>query len=209
MSILPFSSSESVRPTKVLKFGGSSVGSAETLRRVVSIISETAGEHRAIVIVSALSGVTNRLVEALDELQAGLAEHERLVHDLLARHRRLAAEVLSPWAQDSYALAPQHQLDALSEALQQAQPCGVTPALRDAVLAVGERLSAPLVALALQDVGLQAAAQDATALIRTDDAHGAAGVDYPCTEQQVRAWHAGLAPDVVPVVTGFIGPPPR
>ena len=57
----------------------------------------------------------------------------------------------------------------------------------------------------LREAGLCAAAQDAAALIRTDDTFGAALVDIADTYRKAQVWHAGLPAATVPVVTGFIG----
>ena len=96
-------------------------------------------------------------------------------------------------------------LAALERRLDEARADGLTPALRDEVLAAGERLSVPLVAGLLDEEGLTSEPTDAAALVQTDGAHGSALVDLEATYSRIQAWHTRLPEAVVPVVTGFIG----
>ena len=187
---------------KVLKFGGTSVGSAERLRRVVEIVRQAAQSYRVVVVTSAASGVTNTLVAALAAMRQGTILPETLAEGLWARYHVLATGVLRPETVPLY----EDILQAWSREIERlAATTPVTPALADQVLALGERLAAPLLALALRDAGLCAVPQDAVALIRTDDTFGEGLVDVAETYRQTRAWHAGLPAPAVPVVTGFIG----
>ena len=80
-----------------------------------------------------------------------------------------------------------------------------SPATRAGVLALGERLSVPIVEAALRARGLEAHAVDATSLVRTDDAFAEAAVDYPATRRLARTALGSLGLGAVPVVTGFLG----
>ena len=188
---------------KVLKFGGTSVGSSERLQRVVEIARGAAQTHRVVVVTSAAAGVTDTLVSALEAMDQGTFSKETLAEGLWARHHVLAAGLLRPAALRVYEGVLQDVLLAFIERLVPAEP--VPPAVADQVLALGERLAAPLLALALRDGGLCAAPQDAAALIRTDDTFGAALVDVAETYRQTQGWYARLPVSTVPVVTGFIG----
>lgn len=78
---------------KVLKFGGTSVGSAESIRNVRKIILEQKG--RKIVVVSAMSGVTNKLVEIFEAQKAGSAEVVNgLMLELKLKHLQLIEELI-------------------------------------------------------------------------------------------------------------------
>jgi aspartate kinase len=188
------------RGLRVLKFGGTSVGSAERLRAVVRIVAQAASESRVIVVASALSGVTNTLVAAVDaNTRAGLAD------GLWQRHLEVASVVLRREEMPVFRRQLQQNLYRLHDLFEQVQQQGLTPALRDAVLAMGERLSLPLVTQALQEHGLPASAHDAAALIRTDDTFGEANVDFDTTYRQMQHWYAQQPPEEVLVVTGYIG----
>lgn len=190
---------------KVLKFGGTSVGAGDRLRRMAEIVAASAAEHAVVVVASAASGVTDRLVAAWEAAGTGALEPDAVIAALADRYRDLAADVLSPDARSAYDAALVPGLDTLRATLAAIADEGRKPAHRDALLAAGERLSVPLVATILCEAGLASAPHDAAPLIRTDDTHGDAVVDLKTTFRLVRQWHAALPPKTIPVVTGFIG----
>lgn len=186
------------RPVKVLKFGGTSVGDLDGLKRVLSIIRGEQIAYRTVVVVSATAGTTDTLTElasADEELRHGLV---RRIHD---RHAELARDLLSDSACVVFLNILRDRLDELRDALSQPDH----PARTAAILATGERISAPLVALGLERMALNASAVDATDLISTDSSFGGASVNLETTRRRVEAWFSMLAADAVPVVTGFIG----
>ena len=195
--------------TKVLKFGGTSVGSAGALARLTSIVQgDVASGGPVVVVVSALSGVTNVLETLIAAVDTG-RDPESTVRFLEERHVALATDVLEDdvSARREYTNAVRIVLGRLDLRLAEIRGTGgvAGPHDRDAILSVGERLSAPLVALLLRRNGLDATWVDARHLIRTDDTHGGAVVLEHETTHAIRTWHASLAPGVVPIVTGYIG----
>ncbi|QXD15335.1 aspartate kinase [Rhodocaloribacter litoris] len=198
--------STAARPLRVLKFGGTSVGSAEPLRRVVSITAQACSDgYRPVLVVSALSGVTDALVAGWPEAALEPGARPPLFRDLLHRHLTLAGDVLPEAARAPYAHRAQAILAALDRFLDE-HACRLPPAaLRDAWLATGERLAAPLVAALLEAHGFPARAEDAAGLLVTNDAFGEATVLEAETTTRVRAWYRTLPAGTVPVVTGFIG----
>lgn len=192
------------RPVRVLKFGGTSIGSADGVANAVHIIREAAEACRPVVVVSAAAGVTDDLVRAADETRADRATAEAWARHVGRRYRSLAADTLPDGAlRTRYGTALQAELSALRRALQDLKGPDAAAA-RDTILATGERLMVPLLAAALDAHGCAAQAIDATSLIRTDATHGDATVQWDATRQQVGDWHRSRAHDV-PVVTGFIG----
>ena len=189
----------------VSKFGGTSVATPERIRRVVELVTATPAEGRTVVVVSALGGTTDDLLAALD---AALARdgHEAAVAAIRQRHEAAADALASP--DDRAAL--QETLDARLGELRELLD-GVsllreaTDRTRDAVLATGERLSAPIVAAAFRAAGHAAVPLDAARLIRTDGRFGSATVDHGTTRRLAQAAVGDLPSDAVAVVTGFIG----
>ncbi len=83
----------SIGSMKILKFGGTSVGSAESIRNVKEIIRGQKG--RKIVVVSAMSGVTNKLVEIADAQKSGNAQQvEGLMLEIKLKHLQLIEELI-------------------------------------------------------------------------------------------------------------------
>src|SRR5262245_17862858 len=185
---------------RVLKFGGTSVGSTERIRAVVSLVAQRTDRERLVLVVSALSGVTNDLIDAAQRAARG--ERVRLV-DLAERHRAVARALASP-AELSSVLERLDQwlgdLYSLLHGVSLVRDC--SPRVLDAILAHGELFSATLVAAALRAAGVPATMCDARELIVTDDTFGRAVVDRACSDAKVQAHH--WSNGSVPVVTGFI-----
>ena len=191
------------RPIRVLKFGGTSVGTPERLQDTVHVVRETARSCRPVVVVSAAAGVTDLLVEAADAAPHSSAAAATWRERIGARYRALAEDTIGSeplW--ERYESTLQARLSALEQTF--GDPVPRRSASRDAVLAVGERLMAPLLVAVLADAGYRTQAVDAALLIRTDATHGAAAVDGSGTRAQVRHWWTQWD-DGIPVVTGFIG----
>jgi aspartate kinase len=194
---------------QVMKFGGTSVGDASCIGRVVEIILQAKRECDVAVVVSAMRGATNRLIEAANHAKAG---NETAVDDafteLRNQHDRVVAELVHSAEEQSRLRRKLHDLFAVGERL-----CAQTmlmheaiPRNLDAISGLGERLSAPLVAAALAESGVASEAIEATELVVTDSYHGGAEpwIDLTRARCQVRLTPI-LQNGVVPVVTGFIG----
>lgn len=186
------------RGLKVLKFGGSSLASASDVRGVVSIIADAVPSHGGIIIVSALKGVTNDLVAVAD--MAGMPGVARSIKMLRERHLKIGSALLTSASFDSYKKVVDLNCIHLWRRVGRE---AVDPAVRDEILAVGERLSAPLIAACLVDANLRAAAHDAATFVRTDSCFGNAKIRWKTTHHLVGEWFANTSG--IRVVTGFIG----
>lgn len=177
---------------KVLKFGGSSVGSAESLARVTTIIRGEVASCQPVVIVSALSGVTDLLVSLTNS-----NDPEAVIAQLARRHIELSEAVLDSRRRYTYLRTIGGIMDGLRDRCYRPDD-GHRAA---AILATGELLSAPLVAALLTQEGVVAQAIDARKLVLTDHQ----GVVRNQTKSQISNWYSDLSRFVVPIVTGFIG----
>lgn len=191
---------------RVLKFGGTSVADADRLRQVGSLVALAAVEDRPLVVVSALAGVTDALVGAVERAARGESTANTLVRPLAERHLTCLAEL----GGNGFLLPAREAIErciaALGRTLGEVARTGAcSPAARDEVLACGERLAVVLAAAALKARGLQALPVDAADLIVTDSGFGEAEVDPAATRARLAAWYSALPRHVIPVVTGFIG----
>ncbi|MGC1619707.1 MAG: aspartate kinase [Candidatus Acidiferrum sp.] len=194
---------------QVMKFGGTSVGDAACMARTAQIIVQGARGGACVAVVSAMSGVTNRLIEAARRAGAGEREPGTTVLDALRTQHEaaLASLVQNESARKSVredletVFAEGNRLFEGTALLRE-----LTPRTLDAISSLGERLSAPLVAAAVTELGLQSEAVDATQAIVTDAFHGGA---EPLMERTREKCEAHLRPlldqGIVPVVTGFLG----
>ena len=199
------------RAPHVHKFGGASLADSTAVRHAVEIVRRHRPEP-TVVVVSAMAGTTDALLEVAQ--QAGSGE-SRTVGSLISRLRsrhaevarsllpggRLRADVLL-YITDLFA-----ELEALAQGLRLLRE--LTPRTTDYLVSRGERLSARLVAAALEAGGARARYVDALDLIHTDAAFGQAAPDYARTDRAVqRVLGPLLARGVVPVVPGFVGATP-
>ena len=194
----------------VMKFGGTSVGGPEMMTRTAELIRQSLERDREVVaVVSAMSGVTNALRRAASSAASG--DHltfRQIKEQLLRQHRDVANQCIRDGhrrreLQDQI----ESLLGALGDLCQSVYVLGeLTPRGMDAVISLGERLAARILATLLADEGLPAQAVDATEVIVTSDDFGAAIPLMKETRHRAQSrllpW---LAQGVTPVVTGFIG----
>jgi aspartokinase/homoserine dehydrogenase 1 len=191
---------------RVLKFGGTSVGTERALRSALAIAETAARERPVVIVVSALAGTTNALEAALSGAAASRLDIAGFAAVIRDRHLALLAAVAPGKPALRAAAAIRERTVELQDRLRSVSLGGVvSPAARAGVLALGERLSVPIVEAALRARGLEAHVVDAASVVRTDDAFAEAAVDYPATRRLATSSLGTLARGVVPVVTGFLG----
>jgi len=191
----------------VMKFGGTSVGSAERIRSVAALVRERRSS-RVVVVVSALGGVTDLLIRGARLALVRDPGWERVAYETLSRHHEAITALVEAGKPQDALLA---HLDALVTELRSLYT-GVhnleelTPRTLDAIAGIGERLSCEIVAAALDGAGIPAAAVDARRIVVTDENFGRA---QPLMEDSKDRVREALLPlvekGIVPVVSGFIG----
>jgi len=192
-----------------MKFGGTSVGDAACIARVAQIVRDASRENPVVVVVSAMSGVTNRLVEAATRSKTGEHGEVASIFQALRKQHETAIGALVRGAEKRAQIAEGlEKIFAEGERLCQGTALlqELTPRTLDSISSLGERLSAPIVAGALEEIGAASEAVDATEVIVTDSFHG--GAD-PLMDRTRERSQARLLPLVqagkIPVVTGFFG----
>jgi aspartate kinase len=202
--------------TLVMKFGGSTVGTIPGLTQVLSIVLyERERWDRLIVVVSALDGVTDMLLEAGSLAQMGNRRgYRRLVATLRTRHVSLLENLPLGAAEKS---ALQTDIDRLwfdlldiCQALSGESSQPPPPGALDAVVGTGERLAARIAAALLRQNQVRGVAIDATDLVITDDVSGSAEPNLARTRQRIAGQLLPMLDrKIVPVITGFIGATPE
>src|SRR5215469_937450 len=197
------------RPLRVMKFGGTSVGDAGCIARVAQIVREASRESSIVVVVSAMRGVTNHLIEAANRSEANEREAVAGLFDSLRRQHDEAIELLiRSEARRAGLTQSTRQIFAEGERLCEGTSLlrELTPRTLDSISSLGERLSAPIVASTLAEAGVESEPIDATELILTDSYHGGAQPLMEATRERSQSRLKSLLEGgVVPVVTGFIG----
>lgn len=194
---------------QVMKFGGTSVGDASCIARTTQIVACAAKENTCVVVVSAMSGVTNRLIEAAKTAQAGMAADAAAILDALREQHEVALKSLIAHEEER-ARIEQCMAAVFAEGRRLCDGTALlrelTPRALDAISSLGERLSAPLVASAVREWKVESESVEATDLIVTDSFHGGAEPQMELTREKSQArLRPLLEKGIVPIVTGFIG----
>jgi len=190
---------------KVLKFGGSSVGSPANIKQVSNIISDyiKAGEN-VVVVTSAMKGITNDLIE-VGKIAATDDENYLKLSDKIVDHHLIAIKELIDIKSQSSIIA---QLKFLTNNLEDLLH-GVyllkelSDRTLDLVMSFGERLASLIISSYLNQLGIPSEWLDARQLVKTDDHFGNAKVFESITFENIKRYfdtHTKLQ-----VVTGFAG----
>jgi aspartate kinase len=190
----------------VMKFGGSSVESAQAIERVAGIVKSRA-DRKPIVVVSAMGKTTNKLLAIANLAVAGKRdEYIRQIHDLRDFHSREARHVVPLAQRAQLDRCLDEHFEELTELVKGIAVVGeLTPRSIDAISSYGERLSSYIVALAFGYFGLPAVHVDSRKVIVTDRRHTQAAPQYPETYRRLEATLPPLAAHKVVVMGGFIG----
>jgi len=182
----------------VMKFGGTSVESAEAIERVAGIVRDRLAQ-KPVVVVSAMGKTTNKLLAIAAAAVEGKRDAAlKQLQDLCAFHLKEAAGLRV----DAGIAAHFEELSELVKGL--AVMAELTPRASDAISAFGERLSSLIVTACFQHLGLRAVHLDSRSVIVTDRRHMQAAPIFPETFARLAAAVPPLAAHHVVVMGGFI-----
>ncbi len=189
---------------KVLKFGGTSVANAENIAKVIDILKANAAHDKLVVVVSALGGTTDVLLEAGARAQKGDSSYIKSFEILESRHIEAVRKLIPVKKQSSVLGGLKKILNELETTLE-----GVfllkefSDKTHDKIVSFGERLSAYIVINALQLVVKKAQYKDSRDLIITDDNFTQASVQKERTEKNIQAYFENEQAPII-VMPGFI-----
>lgn len=189
---------------KVLKFGGTSVGDHNSLKYVLSIVQENLANNQKIMVVSsAMTTVTNKLVDAGRFAASGNANYLQLIDEIEEKHIVTIKHLIKESSQEAIISTIKGLIEELKNVLN-----GVfllkELSLRseDYVLSFGERLSCNMIAVYFQQNGINSQFVDARNLIKTNKNFGNAKVDFEITDRNLMEFARNL--NFLPVITGYI-----
>ncbi len=189
---------------KVLKFGGSSVGSADTIEKVTAIIREAAASGECAVVLSAMQGTTDALIDAGRSAERGDDGYIEILSQIGERHTETIGELFGDDRSNAVADFVDdtlRELENLCEGVRLVRE--LTPKTLDRILSFGEIVSSRIVAERLNRLGVQNEWIDSRRLICTDSNHGFAAVDFARTDLQIRD-HFGESAAKLHILPGFI-----
>ncbi len=189
---------------QVLKFGGTSVGSADNIKLVIDVVKGRLKKDKTIVVVSALGGTTDALINAGHLASKG----DELFREELQKieHRHLdAVKQLIPVQQQSSVLSLVkkicNEIDDVCNGAFLLNELSVKT--KDRIVSFGELLSSQIIAAAFNSAGVPTAWKDARELITTNSNFGNAVVNASETKNNIRAFVAECDKDLI-LLPGFI-----
>jgi aspartokinase/homoserine dehydrogenase 1 len=193
-----------------MKFGGTSVGSVEAIAQAADIVLEQAQKwDRLVVVVSAMSGVTDALTRgALTAASADDQTYRAIVTDLRVRHYKTVDGLLLLEGERAQLLTTVDEyLDEFATLCRSVHVLGeVTPRAMDVITSLGERINARILAALLRQRGASSEAVDAVELIVTDGTFQNAAPLMDATRERASGRLGPLLDKgCIPVVTGFVG----
>ena len=187
---------------RVLKFGGTSVGSIENIQKVIAIVSKQAKQHKVAVVVSAVGGITDLLIEA-GHMAANKEERYLALFEVIKEKHLAFAKALTN--EDPIILADitsiMMDLEALLHGIFLIHE--LSPKTLDKLTAFGELTSSCLIAAAFNSQGTPAELKDSRQFITTDSIHTKATVDYGLTYNAI-AQHFDNNKAQITILPGFI-----
>ena len=192
----------------VMKFGGTSMGSAERMRVAGGILSDERGRRPVVAVVSAMSGVTDLLLDTLRHAEGGdEAGLESNLRKLRERHLETCRALLLAEQQEAVTAEIRSLIGDFERIANGVRMLGERPPRSvDEAVAIGERLSALLLAAYLESQGTPAVAVNAASVVVTDAVFGSANPQLgPTKERALKELAPRIEAGVLPVVTGFNG----
>ena len=191
---------------KVLKFGGTSVGSIGSFTKVIDIICCKHNEDRIAVVISALGGITDKLITSVELASVKDKSYFEHLEQIKIIHFDFLKEFVSPQ------LIPQTKekiklvLKDVEERLKGIYLIEeITNRLSDAIISSGEQLSKILMVAALQTKGKLAESFEAADLIKTNSHFGNAEVNFDLTNRLIKEKFVYTKRNAIPVINGFTG----
>jgi bifunctional aspartokinase / homoserine dehydrogenase 1 len=186
---------------KVLKFGGTSVGTVDSINQVIRIISEN--KQPVAVVYSAMGGVTNKLIEIGTLASKGDTRYLEILQTIEERHFSAIRSLVDVKSQSAIIAKIKGNFNEIEDLLK-----GITYikelSIRtmDLLVSFGERLSTQIITFALNERGLKARYIDAREIIKTNSNYGFAEVDFEETNKLVNS--ALEDKTSIYCITGFI-----
>ncbi|OIN58715.1 bifunctional aspartate kinase/homoserine dehydrogenase I [Arsenicibacter rosenii] len=188
----------------VLKFGGTSVGSVESIKQVINIIEEHRRNDTDIAVVfSAMGGVTNQLIEIGRMATNGNTDYSELVRRIEDRHFNVVKALIPVKEQSKVFAGIRGVINELEDLLRGVSLIRELSARTlDLITSFGERLSTLVITECIKSRGLAAQFCDARTIIKTDDQFGHAEVNYTLTNQLIQDYFGKST--ALQLITGFI-----
>lgn len=190
---------------KVIKFGGTSCGTIESIQAVLGIIkSKQAKGEQVAAVFSAMGGVTNQLLKAGDLASVGDTTYFDLVKEIENRHFTVVRALIDVKSQSKVFANIRTIINELEDLLKGVSLIReISARTSDLIVSFGERLSTTLIYEILHAQGVDCQFLDARKVIRTDSNFNMAAVNFEVTNAQIQTYFSKTKS--LQLITGFIG----
>jgi len=197
---------------KVLKFGGTSVGSAENINKVISILEQQSKNSNIAVVVSAVGGITDKLLEAANLACNKDLNYKQTYDAIWSRHNKVIEGLFVNPEKDKNLQKHHDELhDLISEKLNELQNLlngiylinELSPKTKDKLLSFGEALSSTIIYHTLESRNLDATLKNAQDLIVTDLNFNNALVNFEVTNTNIQSFFNSNSKSIV-LLPGFV-----
>ncbi len=189
---------------QVLKFGGSSVANAENINKVVAIVERAMKNDKTILVVSALGGITDSLINSAVLAADGDEKYKEHLLEIEQRHM-IVVKSLIPVAQQSAVLSMVkkncNEIEDICNGIFLLRE--LSARTRDRMVSYGEMLSSQIIAARFKTMGTDNIWKDSRELIITDSNFGNATVDFASTNPKIKSYFSGTSSQLF-VLPGFI-----
>ncbi|HTR32227.1 MAG TPA: bifunctional aspartate kinase/homoserine dehydrogenase I [Puia sp.] len=189
---------------QVLKFGGSSVANADNISKVIHLVRHALTKDRTILVVSALGGITDMLIQAASAAAAGDESYKEKLQEIEHRHLETVRTLLPITRQSAVLSAVKTRCNEIEDICSGVFLLSeLSPRTQDKIVSYGELLSSYIIAARFGSLDLDHAWKDSRELIVTDSRFGHAAVDFARTNRNIREYiDSATAPLIV--LPGFI-----
>ena len=189
---------------KVLKFGGTSVANAENIEKVIGIVKERMGTEPLIVIVSALGGTTDALLECGKLASGGNELYKEKLQEIEQRHITAVKELIPVQHQSALLSMVKKMCNEIEDLCNGVYLLNeLSSRTIDKLLSYGELFSSHIIAAGFIAKGIDAKWIDSQGIIKTNSDFGHALVNFELTNHNVSALLKD-ANDKLFIVPGFI-----
>ncbi|HEV9038224.1 MAG TPA: bifunctional aspartate kinase/homoserine dehydrogenase I, partial [Puia sp.] len=189
---------------QVLKFGGSSVANSENISKVVTLVLDAIKKDRTILVVSALGGITDMLIQAATSAATGDESYKDRLRQIEHRHLETVKSLLPITGQSAILSAVKTRCNEIEDICSGVFLLGELSArTQDKIVSYGELLSSLIVSARFDALGTKHEWKDSRQLIRTDSHFGHAAVDFNKTNSLIRDAIA-VSPANLFIFPGFI-----
>lgn len=191
---------------KVLKFGGTSVGTVENFSKVVEIILNKFREDQITVVISAIGGITDKLILAVEFASLKNAKYLEVIQEIEEIHYKFLKDLVLNGKTNH----TEQQITSLLKSIEDKLK-GIylieesTYRQTDAIISIGEQLSKALLVAVINARGVQSSNLEAAEFIKTNSHFGNAEVYFDITNRLIREKFRKVDRNTIPVINGFTG----